>query len=364
MTDLRIKPLNPDNASEVRTLIGFVDRLGARDYPFAKLTSPHFWTAHSGTRFITFQLLRNSVLVGAFALRGISTQSGPLLEVLFPFFAPEAHFDSEPISSLASDAILGQAARQGATSLIGFLVPEFGGSFALQKRILQLAEVAIFPLGGTASGLAGRSAFHGEVVCGVRTLDKSENEPSPPPELFVPEQHKRLIKRLYGGAGLIRAIEGHLHSSMADLSLRNLLRQERAATKPIDLPGIHTTPLLRFQSRLTFISPRQPLSSSEKVLEVLAKYDRVSPGLNHFAALDIHAPEAPALISEIERRGYIFCGVVPSRYGNDHLILRRPPENAKKLSILSEELLSESELASYIGNQNAIKDLKAHAHAA
>lgn len=345
MINLTVHAASADNEPQLRQIINLFQTVFGSSYPARSVYDLNFWQSHLGTRFDSLLVCNGHQLVAHIAVARDSKVAS--LRQLSLFVYDPHYIEEHGIQALYPLRVVleRQAARQRWELLSLFAFHELPHAEVAACQLLGAHETAVLPeylpteaarlLKAPSGDNIDEVSSRGAVTIYNRTFAASGLQRS----LYLPEQHREIIRRLYQPLALNRAFP---RSFRGDLHL--------VEGVPTDARAVQQHCFKHIDVALALVHPSL-VSSSERLLR----------NLRHATAaylfINLHDPACPQFTNDLEQAGYQFVGITPLLRGHDRIIYARTTHT---IQLEPSTFISRrgQALATYLGQQ-ASDDLSA-----
>ena len=305
-----VRPLNPDNESEIQHLIALFSRTsGSGGTRSRALRSAQYWRNATIRKFAALIAIAQGKIVAHCGF-GCDKHSPTLGVLSHPAFDPDATELLPEIASQFDAVIEAQAARKGLSALISYRC-SLDASIA-DKLLDELSVVTVAELSDETLG----------VSVGAKAFGRSGG------------------RALHNVPASLRSRAAALYRAMGETVL-NGAQSEDSVSKPYpaDARAVEALRLPRSGWALLFVAPSLALSTTA-TLRMPEALERALLRWPHSAVcVDMADPRCAPMVALLQANGFSYSGILPALRGRESIVFTRG-EHASNVPLGSELAIS------------------------
>lgn len=297
--DIAIYAISSDDSVRIAQLIDLFQRTHGEAYPVKAVYDPEFWRAQIELRMTSIVTEIAGQIVAHVAIKPDKQEVGAV-QITLPVCDQQCIEGVSVIAKKYAALIRRQCRRNSWPLLYHYVSTNCYLSTALSSELFYDNETAVCP----AYLLRGHSELESPQQISGTTVFLTQLIPYPEKftetELYLPEKHLEICRKLYEPFGLERKFS----------------TRPKPVKNPTARKAIHITDLRHIETAHIEVSP-----SLVGDVDALIKGIRPYKDYAIYLFLDLSDPFTPDFCDSLEKLGYRFSGVLPVRKGHDSLVL-------------------------------------------
>lgn len=342
--ELSIFAVNPDNRSQVESIIELVELMYSRSFPLHRAYDYSYWQSRIGNRFVSLVAEYKGQIIAHLAAYPDNDNSGNV-QILFPFVHPAYSELTATVFALLVERVLGLALRQLWKSVYFFegIAPAEINTVISEE--LGTVPVAVCPgylcqdeIQATTNGFSRSSGEAPErSSCDIVVSQRILRHDRKKRKIYLPLEHQEFCSTILKSLGV----------DMLSPDEETNIESSRYTSEMQALSIHHYR-----SSNVSHIYVRPSLLKNAKALVESIRSSELTRRAA-YVFVNGNDPLAPTVARELQHSAFCFCGILPNLYNQDSLVYCDG-----SVSMVSDALLNNKRtafLAEYINGQLAFK---------